>query len=67
MGTAKKNRCNVCDGKDDCVDCKGIPFGTTQIDNCGACEGNDIKLCPANHKSLCLNTDYIVPNAQVCE
>ena len=29
--------CGVCGGTNECVDCAGVPFGTSEIDECGVC------------------------------
>ena len=26
-GSAQKDKCGVCSGKDECLDCRGVPFG----------------------------------------
>ena len=54
LGTAQYDRCGVCDGNDECVDCADVPFGLsifdsqippvcclpTEIDKCGVCFGD---------------------------
>lgn len=45
-GSAKDDRCGICQGNNTCLDCKGIPYGITVIDICGICGGmNDTEQC----------------------
>jgi hypothetical protein len=34
------DRCGVCGGEDECVDCAGVPFGWARRDRCGVCNGD---------------------------
>ena len=29
--------CGVCNGNNSCLDCKGVPYGSTVLDICGIC------------------------------
>ena len=40
-GSAVVDLCNVCDGENSCIDCAGVPFGKSELDNCGNCSIND--------------------------
>eukprot|EP01099_Mayorella_cantabrigiensis_P005119 TRINITY_DN3_c0_g2_i1.p1 TRINITY_DN3_c0_g2~~TRINITY_DN3_c0_g2_i1.p1 ORF type:complete len:912 (-),score=205.46 TRINITY_DN3_c0_g2_i1:208-2574(-) len=32
--------CEACNGNNSCVDCRGVPHGTSKLDVCNVCEGN---------------------------
>jgi len=49
--------CEVCNGNNSCVDCNGVPYGTSEPDVCGVCNGNgtsclDCKDVPFGTSSL---------------
>ena len=45
-GTAKYDRCGVCEGNNTCLDCMGTPYGVKVKDVCGICGGsNDTRNC----------------------
>jgi hypothetical protein len=35
------DQCGVCGGNDACLDCFGVPFGTSRRDQCNVCDGYD--------------------------
>eukprot|EP00960_Hanusia_phi_P043152 755889-Hanusia_phi.AAC.3 len=38
--------CGICNGNNSCLDCKGVPYGSTVLDICGICGGrNDPQQC----------------------
>ena len=36
-GTAKDDRCGICQGNNTCLDCAGVPYGPNLVDICGIC------------------------------
>lgn len=54
-GSARKDRCGVCNGNDECVGCDNIPNSGSVVDQCGICGGDD---------SACVGCDGI-PNSGV--
>ena len=47
-GTATLDRCDVCNGSNTCLDCKGDPNGANRADKCGACDANATNNCRAD-------------------
>jgi len=35
------DRCDICDGNDECVDCNDVPWGEAFLDSCDMCSGGD--------------------------
>ncbi|MBC8312451.1 MAG: T9SS type A sorting domain-containing protein [Candidatus Marinimicrobia bacterium] len=35
------DRCDVCDGADECVDCNDVEWGEASLDSCNVCSGGD--------------------------
>lgn len=38
-GVGKRDDCDVCEGNNRNLDCRGVCFGPAQLDDCGLCEG----------------------------
>jgi hypothetical protein len=46
--------CNVCSGSNLCLDCAGVPFGTSVRDGCGVCNGKEAcRPCSMEEKDAC--------------
>ena len=51
-GNNTRDQCGVCGGKNRCLDCMGVPFGSAQLDrHCRKIDGS--KKCVTDHTQLC--------------
>ena len=51
-GSMKLDRCDVCGGKNACVDCANITSGQSNTDKCGKCDTNTSDDCAEDCKSV---------------
>jgi hypothetical protein len=51
------DKCGVCGGFNACVDCAGVPFGTSHVDACGVCGGGGaVDACGVcNGNNICVD------------
>ena len=62
------DRCNVCDGMNDCVDCNNVAWGEAFYDSCGVCSGGDTNHVPdidIDCNGVCFGNAFI-DNCEIC-